>query len=191
MFAANREQGIERDRLHGPESADRTGSRCEPRGYALRASGRVRHGSGILRGMRSKRDRNIEPPAHLAAVLERLFGPTVRTVRVIENSRYARLHWRCRATTRPGVILLSGNAADFFDDPELVLHEYYHVLRQWQTGRLTRWRYLVESLRRGYWQNRYERQARRFARTRRPAVAESARAEAMLVVRQPRMDSRR
>jgi hypothetical protein len=64
------------------------------------------------------------------------------------------------------VILLSGDAESFFRDSELVLHEYYHVLKQWRTGRLTRWRYLIESLRRGYSQNRYERHARRFARLR-------------------------
>jgi hypothetical protein len=47
-----------------------------------------------------------------------------------------------------------------------MLHEYFHVLRQWNRGRMTLWRYLVESWHRGYWQNRYERQARRFARMR-------------------------
>lgn len=105
-------------------------------------------------------------PTGLAAQLEEIFGPAVRDVRIVANSRYARLHWRCRATTRPGVILLSGDAESFFHDPELVLHEYYHVLKQWRPGRLTRWRYVIESLSRGYWQNRYERHARRFARMR-------------------------
>lgn len=62
------------------------------------------------------------------------------------------------------MIFLSGDADAFFRDRELVLHEYYHVLKQWRVGRLTRWRYVVESLKRGYWQNRYERHARRFAR---------------------------
>jgi hypothetical protein len=47
-----------------------------------------------------------------------------------------------------------------------MLHEYYHVLRQWNRGRLTTWRYLLESLRRGYTENRYERHARRFAGSR-------------------------
>jgi hypothetical protein len=62
---------------------------------------------------------------------------------------------------------LRGSADDFFANPELVLHEYFHVLRQWNRGRLSLWRYLVEWVRRGYWENRYERQARRFARMRR------------------------
>ena len=50
-------------------------------------------------------------------------------------------------------------------DPELVLHEYFHVLRQWNTGALTTWRYVRESLRR--WlsrQNRFEVEARAFTR---------------------------
>ena len=43
-----------------------------------------------------------------------------------------------------------------------MLHEYFHVLRQWNVGRLTTLAYLQEGLTRGYWANRYERQARRF-----------------------------
>jgi hypothetical protein len=111
--------------------------------------------------------RRVVPPRQLAERLERVFGSAVHRVRIVENSRYARLHPRVRATTRPGVILLAGPAEDFFSDPEFVLHEYYHVMKQWRTGRLTHWRYVLESLRRGYWQNRYERHARRFARSRR------------------------
>jgi hypothetical protein len=53
-----------------------------------------------------------------------------------------------------------------------VLHEYFHVLRQWNRGRLSLWRYLVEWVRRGTGKNRYERQARRFARMRRRALRE-------------------
>jgi len=44
-----------------------------------------------------------------------------------------------------------------------MLHEYCHVLRQWQTGSLTVPRYLIECLRRGYWNNRFEVEARQFA----------------------------
>ena len=44
-----------------------------------------------------------------------------------------------------------------------MLHEYCHVLHQWQPRRLTRTRYLVESLRHGYQHNRYEREARLLA----------------------------
>jgi Domain of unknown function (DUF4157) len=103
------------------------------------------------------------PPAGIAAALQEIFGEPIGHVRVIEHSFYARMHLGARATTRRNRILLRDSAAAFWRDPDLVLHEYFHVLRQWQPRRLTIWRYLVESLQRGYWQNRYEIEAREFA----------------------------
>jgi hypothetical protein len=105
-------------------------------------------------------------PAAARAALERLLGEPVDDVEVVERSWYARLHPGARATTRRNRILLAGSAHDFLADPALMLHEYYHVLRQWNRGRLTVWRYVVESLRRGYLENRYERHARRFTASR-------------------------
>ena len=102
-------------------------------------------------------------PASHAAALREIFGESVDHVRVIEYSFYARLHVGARATTRRGRILLRGSAADFWNDPELVLHEYFHVIRQWQPRRLTIWKYLKESARKGYWHNGYEIEARAFA----------------------------
>lgn len=102
------------------------------------------------------------PPSTLTALSE-VFGEPAAHVRVIEHSRYARLHLGARATTRRSRILLAGSAEDFWRDPELVLHEYFHVLRQWQPRRLTVLRYLIETLRNGYWRNRYEIEAREFA----------------------------
>jgi Domain of unknown function (DUF4157) len=109
-------------------------------------------------------------PAALRAALVELFGDEVDDVVLVEHSVYARLHGGARATTRRNRILLRGSAAEFFADPELVLHEYYHVLRQWNRGRMSLASYLAEWLRRGYFNSRYERQARRFARLRRPAL---------------------
>ena len=103
------------------------------------------------------------PPAPLLAALQEIFGEPVEHVRVIEHSFYARLHFGARATTRRNRILLRDSATAFWRDPDLVLHEYFHVLRQWQPRRLTIWRYVVESLRRGYWLNRFEIEARQFA----------------------------
>lgn len=100
---------------------------------------------------------------NLSAALREIFGEPVEHVRVIEHSFYARLHFGARATTRRGRILLTGSAREFWNDPELVLHEYFHVLRQWQPRRLTIWKYLMESLRHGYWRNHYEIEARVFA----------------------------
>lgn len=102
-------------------------------------------------------------PTSIAAALRETFGEPVDHIRVIENSLYARMHFGARATTRRGRILLRGSAKDFWNDPELVLHEYFHVLRQWQPRRLTIWTYLIESARNGYWHNCYEIEARAFA----------------------------
>jgi hypothetical protein len=102
------------------------------------------------------------PPGALIALGE-IFGEPVDHVRIVEHSLYARLHWGASATTRRNRILLRDSAQSFWSDADLVLHEYFHVVRQWQPGRLTLWRYLVEWARRGYWQNRFEREAREFA----------------------------
>ena len=102
-------------------------------------------------------------PQSVAAALEQLFEEPVDGVIVIEHSRYAKLHRGVSATTRPNRIFLAMSGAEFVASPELLLHEYYHVLCQWRTGYLTRWRYVVESVRRGYWQNRFEHEAREFA----------------------------
>ncbi|MDW8259487.1 MAG: hypothetical protein RML32_08585 [Gammaproteobacteria bacterium] len=107
--------------------------------------------------------RRVTPPEPLRRTLIELFGPAVDRVVVVERSLYARLHFFAVATTRPRRILLRGSAAEFFDDPAIVLHEYCHVLKQWETGRLSIWRYLLESFRRGYWDNRFEVEAREFA----------------------------
>jgi hypothetical protein len=110
------------------------------------------------------------PPQPLRAALYEIFGEPVDHVRVIEYSLYARLHLGARATTRRNRILLRDSAAAFWCDPDLVLHEYFHVLRQWQTRRLTIWRYLAEWLQRGYWLNRFEIEAREFAATHAPTL---------------------
>jgi len=109
-------------------------------------------------------------PEPLRTALTAVFGDDVGDVEIVERSWYARLHVGARATTRRNRILLRGTAAEFFADPALLLHEYFHVLRQWNRGRLSIAAYLAESARRGYWQNRYERQARRFVALRLPAL---------------------
>jgi len=102
-------------------------------------------------------------PQPVAAALMRIFAEPVDGVIVIEYSWFARAHPGMCATTRPNRILLAISGAAFVARPDLLLHEYFHVLRQWRTGRLTRRRYLLESARCGYWENSYEREARDFA----------------------------
>jgi hypothetical protein len=102
-------------------------------------------------------------PEHLAAALATVLGAQVEAVEIIEHSWMARLNGWVSATTRRRCIYLKGSAAQFFASPELLLHEYCHVLHQWEPGRLTRTRYLIESLRRGYFRNCFEVEAREFA----------------------------
>ena len=102
-------------------------------------------------------------PDAVREALERLLGADIGRVKVIEHSWLVRLHGRAVATTRPQRIYLRGCAAEFFANPWLVLHEYCHVIRQWQRGHLTVARYLIECLRHGYWNNRFEVEAREFA----------------------------
>jgi hypothetical protein len=109
----------------------------------------------------------VTVPDNICFALKELIGgpasETIHRVRVLEHSTFARLHGRVRATTRRRCIFLPGSGAEFFADPELVLHEYWHVLVQWESGALTVSRYIRESLRQGYWNNHYEAQARAFA----------------------------
>jgi hypothetical protein len=102
------------------------------------------------------RPRRFTLPARVRRALETTFGEPVDHVIVVEHSRYAKLHAGMRATTRPNRILLTGSGEDFVRHADLVLHEYFHVLRQWQPRRLTRTAYVLESMRRGYRDNRFE-----------------------------------
>ena len=109
--------------------------------------------------------RKVQPPPYVRATLRRVFGDDVDHVQVVEHSWWVRLHGRAQATTRWRRIYLRGSAAEFFEDPVLLLHEYCHVLHQWETRRLSVGRYLLEWFRRGYWDNRFEVEAREFTST--------------------------
>jgi Domain of unknown function (DUF4157) len=120
-------------------------------------------------------------PDHLRDLLVALFGAAIDDVKVIENSWINTLHFMPLAVTRRRRIYLRGSAAEFYADPELVLHEYFHVLQQWEPGDLTVVRYIRECLRVGYWNNCFEIEARAFA----------AKHKAVVVAAYPSSDSRR
>ncbi|HVO44783.1 MAG TPA: DUF4157 domain-containing protein [Steroidobacteraceae bacterium] len=107
--------------------------------------------------------RTVPLPEAIGSHLESFLGKPVGAVRIVENSLFARLHGRAVATTRRGRIYLRGTADDFFSDPWLMLHEFWHVIGQWETRALTIRRYLMECVRNGYWNNRFEVEARNFA----------------------------
>lgn len=114
--------------------------------------------------IRTRRRSEIQLPPEMQGALELIFGAQkLREVDIFERVWWLRpLPW-VAAITGPGHIWLRGSAEGFFADPELVLHEYCHVLRQWNPGRLTILRYVTEWLRVGYWRNRFEVEARAFA----------------------------
>ena len=112
-----------------------------------------------------RRRRVVPLPCEVEAALIALFGNGVRGVRIIEYSLFARMHVGAVATTRRGRIFLAGSAADFFVDPSLLLHEFCHVLMQWEKGTLTSAGYILEWVKRGYWDNRFEVEAREFAQS--------------------------
>jgi hypothetical protein len=116
-------------------------------------------------------------PAGLRNLLLELFGAAIDEVKIVEYSLVNALHFSPLAVTRRNSIYLRGSAAEFFAEPELVVHEYFHVLCQWGTGRLTVWRYLRESLRKGYWNNLFEIEARQFAASQRLRYAQLAQRE--------------
>ncbi|MEO6184774.1 MAG: hypothetical protein ABIP38_04040 [Steroidobacteraceae bacterium] len=102
-------------------------------------------------------------PMPLRELLLEVFGPGIEEVRLVEYSWINALHGWPLAVTRRQRIYLRYSAADFFADAELVVHEYHHVMKQWNTGRLTVLRYLCESVRHGYWNNPFEVEARDMA----------------------------
>jgi hypothetical protein len=117
-------------------------------------------------------------PGPLRERLLELFGPGIGEVRIVEYSWINALHGWPLAVTRRNRIYLRWGLAEFAAHPQLVLHEYFHVIEQWNTGRLTAWRYLLQNLRRGYHANPYEMEARAFAAAHRagrgPATARQA-----------------
>jgi hypothetical protein len=93
--------------------------------------------------------------------LEKLFVQSVDNVDVIENGWKANL-FDAYATTGTNTIYLSKglSCSTFFSSPLLLLEEYYHVLAQWNTGRMNHLNYALEF---SYDNNKWEKEAKGFA----------------------------
>ncbi|WP_337926444.1 RHS repeat-associated core domain-containing protein [Luteimonas saliphila] len=107
----------------------------------------------------------------MADCLSQIFGQSVSGVNVrnktVVNNDFV--------TTRRNSIRLPPTLSvdEFFADHSLVLHEYYHVLRQWNTGELTRRAYAAEFMRNGSADgNRFEDPANAFAKSHADALKE-------------------
>jgi hypothetical protein len=112
----------------------------------------------------------VDIPSQYKYALRQLLGPSVDNVQVIANSPVAMAHGRAIAVTRRGAIYLSISGEAFLSDPRTMLEEYYHVIKQWDTGRMTILSYGILSgyaeLRGGnsYDDNPFEIEAKDFAR---------------------------
>jgi hypothetical protein len=76
------------------------------------------------------------PSADITKCLENAFGRPIDKVTIIEKVKPADYKWG--ATTRKNEITIVVPCDVFFNDPDTYLEEYYHVLEQWNTGRLSR-----------------------------------------------------
>jgi len=108
------------------------------------------------------------PPAEMKKCLEIILNVNISAIKVNPDSTFARLHGKnTAATTRKNNIYLNKkwypNCKSFWADKRTVLHEYFHVVHQWNTGELTVPKYIWESMKNGYWNNKYEVEARNFA----------------------------
>jgi hypothetical protein len=101
--------------------------------------------------------------------LEKVMNEPIDTVRLIHKPKKNPKYF---AVTRRDKITVHIPCNEFWNDYELVLEEYYHVLKQWNTGRMNRRNYIWETLRRGYQRNRFELEAQSFARQNRGALQE-------------------
>ncbi len=101
-------------------------------------------------------------PEKIKNALDVVLGESIDSVEIIKNN------WRLKitgtyATTRVNTIYLRGSAEEFFTYDFTVLEEYYHVVKQWNTGAMTRSSYMAEYLKNGYDNNRFEIEAKTFA----------------------------
>ncbi|MFT3789675.1 MAG: RHS repeat-associated core domain-containing protein [Rudaea sp.] len=104
-----------------------------------------------------------KPGAKLQKCLEKIFGKPIGGIDV-HNKKVMSNDF---ITTRRNEIRLPPDfpCDDFFNNPFLVLHEYYHVLEQWNTGELSVLKYAWEWSKHGSSDgNKYEDAANQFAR---------------------------
>ena len=99
--------------------------------------------------------------ADVKKCLEIIFGESVSGIKIGK-----RLGFKYITTRKNKISLPIGYSCNQFQSsPFLLLHEFYHVLRQWNTGKLTVSKYIAEWTKNGSGNaNKYERAANDFAR---------------------------
>ena len=101
--------------------------------------------------------------------LSKICGENTGSVSVSGSSLYAKLLGVVATTDKNAIFLNSKYVTcdGFWKDTSLVLHEYYRVLKQWNTGDMIVGSYLLESLGKDdkWAENKYEIAANAFAST--------------------------
>jgi RHS repeat-associated protein len=101
------------------------------------------------------------PSSDMKDCLEKVFNQPIDGVKVQEKPKGPNYPWG--ATTRRNKITIFIPCDQFFSSNETVLEEYYHVLQQWNTGRMNRRNYILNDLH-GHDKNKFEREAIDFAK---------------------------
>ena len=77
------------------------------------------------------------PGPKMKKCLEKILHESVDNIEVIEDKEFVNQHFiTSGAVTRPGKIFISMTCDEFFnsDWPVFILHEYFHVTKQWAKG---------------------------------------------------------
>ena len=111
-----------------------------------------------------------QPNCCMKRCLERIMG-TLPEMDVVPNSSI----YTDTAVSSPGGIAIPGSCFDFYHDLLWTLHEYYHVVFQWRTGRMTYPGYGAAAVwgritRGDFHDNTYERAADRYAERMEPVL---------------------
>jgi RHS repeat-associated protein len=100
------------------------------------------------------------PGPAMKECLQKIFGQPVDGVN-IQLKPKPKTSWD--ATTRKNKIILYIPCDQFFGENDTILEEYFHVLNQWNTGRMNKLSYIWAD-RHGYDKNKFENEAQQFSK---------------------------
>jgi RHS repeat-associated protein len=104
---------------------------------------------------------NLKP--NMLGCLQQMFTTDAGNIANVEVVSEPKQGGKWFATTRPNLIIAYVSCDEFFGAHEAMLEEYYHVLRQWNTGTMTRLGWLWQTATHGYDKNKFEVEAKAFA----------------------------
>jgi RHS repeat-associated protein len=96
-------------------------------------------------------------PNDIRACIEKLFGTPIDKIKIRVDIKPPDYAWN--GTTRRNKIIIFIPCQVFFQNPYVYLEEYYHVIEQWNKGRVSRIAWLWAE-RHGYDNNKYENEAK-------------------------------